>query len=96
LSDPLNNPGRERGGRWYDPVVIVDFHTHVFPPSMIGAKKESCRRDAAFGAIYRDPRTKLATAEDLLESMSGAGIDVSGVLGFAWSAASNHAPAKTC
>jgi predicted TIM-barrel fold metal-dependent hydrolase len=65
--------------------VIVDFHTHIFPPEVIRARDDFARRDPTFAELYGNPSAKLATAEDLLASMERAYIDVSVVLGFAWS-----------
>ena len=67
--------------------MIVDFHTHIFPPDIVGAREDYCRSDRLFGALYFEPKAKLATAEELLTSMDRAGIDFSVVLGFAWSSA---------
>jgi predicted TIM-barrel fold metal-dependent hydrolase len=64
--------------------VIVDFHTHVFPPQVRDRRKEYLRRDATFREIYSDPRSKLASAEEVLASMDEAGVDVSVIVGFAW------------
>jgi uncharacterized protein len=65
--------------------VIIDFHTHVFPPDVRGKRDEYLKRDATFAEMYTSPRAKIATAEDLLASMDEAGVDVSVALGFAWS-----------
>ena len=65
--------------------MIVDFHTHVFPPEVIASRERYLAADATFRELYSDPKAKLATAEDLLRSMERAGIDSSVVLGFAWS-----------
>ena len=64
--------------------MIVDFHTHVFPPQVRDRREEYLRRDATFREIYSDPRSKLASAEELLASMDEAGVDVSVIVGFAW------------
>jgi len=64
--------------------VIVDFHTHVFPPQVRDRRKEYLRCDATFREIYSDPRSKLASAEEVLTSMGEAGVDVSVIVGFAW------------
>jgi hypothetical protein len=42
--------------------VIVDFHTHVFPPQVRDRREEYLRRDATFRELYSDPRSKLASA----------------------------------
>ena len=65
--------------------MIVDIHTHIFPPRFIEQRAELVARDPAFGALYGNPRATVATAEDLLTSMRDAGIDVSVACGFWWS-----------
>ena len=64
--------------------MIIDFHTHVFPPSVIEQRETYLREDATFAELYGTPKAKLATAEELLNSMDAGGIDVSVALGFAW------------
>jgi predicted TIM-barrel fold metal-dependent hydrolase len=64
--------------------VIVDFHTHIFPPDIVERRDEYRGRDATFATLYGKPNARLATAEDLIESMDIAGVDVSVALGFAW------------
>jgi len=65
--------------------MIVDIHTHIFPPRFIERRAELVARDPVFGALYGNPRATMATAEDLLTSMRDAGIDVSVACGFWWS-----------
>jgi predicted TIM-barrel fold metal-dependent hydrolase len=64
--------------------VIVDFHTHIFPPQVRDNRDEFLRRDPTFAEMYVFPKAKIATAEDLLREMDEAGVDVSVALGFAW------------
>ena len=66
------------------PLVIIDFHTHIFPPDVRERRQEYLRRDPTFAEMYASPRAKIAGAEDLLRSMDEAGVDVSVALGFAW------------
>ena len=70
--------------RCYHRRVIVDFHTHIFPPQVIEQREHYVREDPTFALLYADPKAKLATAEDLLRSMDAASIDVSIALGFQW------------
>jgi predicted TIM-barrel fold metal-dependent hydrolase len=63
--------------------VIIDAHTHVFPPE-VAANREAYLADATFAELYTSPDAKLASAEDLLQSMDTSEIDVSIALGFAW------------
>jgi predicted TIM-barrel fold metal-dependent hydrolase len=64
--------------------MIVDAHTHVFPPSVIARRDTICAAEPAFAEIYADPSAKMATAEELLASMDGAGVDASIICNFAW------------
>ena len=64
--------------------MIVDVHTHAFPPAMIAARERLAGADAGFAALYADPRAQMATADELLEAMDEAGVDRAVVAGFAW------------
>jgi predicted TIM-barrel fold metal-dependent hydrolase len=63
--------------------VIIDFHTHVFPPE-VAANREHFLSDPVFRALYADPKARIATADELLASMEASGVDRSVALGFAW------------
>jgi predicted TIM-barrel fold metal-dependent hydrolase len=65
--------------------VIIDAHTHLFPPAVAVNRDAYVAADATFAELYASPEAKLATAEDLLRSMDEGGIDASIALGFAWS-----------
>lgn len=65
-------------------VRVVDAHTHLFSPDVISARELFVERDRWFGHLYENPKAKLAAAEDILESMDAAGVDVSIVCGFPW------------
>ena len=64
--------------------MIIDFHTHIFPPHVRDRREEYLRRDPTLAEMYGNPRAKIATAEELLRSMDESGVDVSVALGFAW------------
>lgn len=64
--------------------MIVDVHTHAFPPSLIARREALVRTDAQFAELYGDPATRMATADELLASMEEAAVDVSVVAGFWW------------
>ena len=64
--------------------VIVDFHTHIFPPWLKERRDEYIKRDACFSLLYSRPKARLATAEELLAAMDEAGIDLSIVLNIGW------------
>ena len=64
--------------------MVIDFHTHIFPPE-VSAQREAYRaRDAWFGQLYANPQARLATAQDLLAAMDGAGVQQAVTFGFAW------------
>lgn len=64
--------------------MIIDFHTHVFPPKITNSRDEYVDRDICFAMLYTDPKAKLATADDLIASMDEAGIDISVILNYGW------------
>ncbi|MGD0116160.1 MAG: amidohydrolase family protein [Dehalococcoidia bacterium] len=64
--------------------MIIDFHTHVFPTEVHERRDELLQLEPCFSELYARHDSRLATADDLLRSMDGAGIDVSVVLNFAW------------
>jgi predicted TIM-barrel fold metal-dependent hydrolase len=64
--------------------VVIDFHTHIFPPWLRERRDEYIKRDACFSLLYSQPKARLATAEELLVAMDEAGIDLSVVLNIGW------------
>ncbi len=64
--------------------MIIDSHTHVFPPAVRDRRDALMAGEAAFAEIYGDASAKMATAEELLASMDAAGIDRSVIVNFAW------------
>jgi len=64
--------------------VILDAHAHVFPPDFIVRRDELLTRDPTFAEMYRNPRARLVTADDLLVAMRDAGVDRAVIAGFAW------------
>jgi len=67
--------------------VIIDVHTHIFPPWLKENRDEYVESDACFSLLYSQPKARLATAEELLAAMDEAGIDLSVVLNIGWA---NH------
>ena len=64
--------------------MIIDFHTHIFPPELRDRREELLPRDLTLATLYASPSARMATAEELVATMDGAGIDVSVVLGIGW------------
>jgi len=65
--------------------MIIDFHTHIFPPGIAEHRSEYCERDPLFRLLYSNIKAKLASAEDLIDKMDERGIDISVVLNIGWS-----------
>ena len=65
--------------------MIIDTHTHIFPPGVRDHRKSYLERDATFRELYSNPKARIATTEELIASMDEAGIDRSVVCGFGWS-----------
>jgi len=64
--------------------VIIDFHTHVFPPDVKKHRNKYIERDPCFAILYSDPKARIATAEELIAGMDEAGVDFSVILNIGW------------
>lgn len=65
--------------------MLIDFHTHIFSPDVYRRRELYCARDPWFDTLYRNPRIRLATAEDLIAEMDASGVDASVTFSFGWS-----------
>ncbi len=65
--------------------VIIDAHTHLFPPEIRAQREHYAARDPWFGELYGNPKARMATAEELVASMETAGVDASLAFPFGWS-----------
>ena len=64
--------------------MIIDFHTHIFPPQVRENRDDLVRQDACFAEFYSSPKAKMATAEELIASMDQAEINTSVILNTGW------------
>ena len=64
--------------------MILDAHTHLFPPQIAADRDTYLAADPTFAELYGFADVKLAAAEDLVASMDDAEVEVSVALGFAW------------
>lgn len=64
--------------------MVIDFHTHIFPPRVKEQREEYTKRDPCFSLLYCEPKAKLATAEELIASMDEAQVDLSVALNIGW------------
>jgi len=64
--------------------MIIDFHSHVFPPQIVKNRSRYIESDPCFAILYSKKEAKLATAEELIASMDRAGVDISVILNIGW------------
>ena len=64
--------------------VIVDFHTHIFPPSFRAQRDRYAQRDGTFATLFSNPRSKMATVEELISAMDESQVDVAVAMGVGW------------
>jgi predicted TIM-barrel fold metal-dependent hydrolase len=65
--------------------MLIDFHTHIFPPEICRQRERYCERDPWFGQLYSNPKASMASADDLIAEMDAAGVDISVSFSFGWS-----------
>jgi len=64
--------------------VVIDFHTHIFPPWIKEKRSEYIRRDPCFSLLYSNSKAKLISAEELIARMDENEVDLSVVLNIGW------------
>jgi len=64
--------------------MIIDFHTHVFPPQIKKNRSKYIESDPCFAILYSDKNARLATVDELIDSMDKASVDVSVILNIGW------------
>ncbi len=64
--------------------MIIDVHTHIFPPQVMADRERFCQGEPAFAAIYADEAAPMVDAPGLIAAMDQAGVDISWAVGFPW------------
>jgi len=64
--------------------MVIDFHTHVFPPQIKKNRSKYIDSDPCFAILYSEKNAKLATADELIASMDKAGVDISVIVNIGW------------
>lgn len=64
--------------------MIIDFHTHIFPPRLVEERSAYSKRDATLAALFADPSAPMATAGELISAMDEAGVDAAVIMGVGW------------
>ncbi len=64
--------------------MIIDAHTHIFPPRMRDHREDYVGRDPLFERLYAKPNAKIASCDDLMSKMDEEGIDRAVILNANW------------
>jgi len=64
--------------------MIIDFHTHVFSPQIKKNRSKYIDDDPSFAMIYSQSDAKMATADELINSMDKDGVDISVIVNYGW------------
>ena len=70
--------------------MIIDFHTHVFPPAFREDRSILFSGEPAFASIYDSAGARLAGTSDLIRSMDEEGVQWSVIFGFPWENPENY------
>ncbi len=72
--------------------MIIDCHTHLFPPDMQRQRERYFANEPSFESIYSSDKAKMVGAETLIKAMDTHGVDRSVVFGFPWHSAEHFQP----
>ena len=64
--------------------MIIDFHTHMFPPTICQNRKNFFPTEPAFELLYQSSNARLIGAVELLDAMDANEVDKSVIFGFPW------------
>ena len=64
--------------------MILDAHTHVFPPEICRGREDFFSGEPAFKSLYGAPKSRLVDPEELLAAMEAEGVEAAVVSGFPW------------
>jgi predicted TIM-barrel fold metal-dependent hydrolase len=64
--------------------MIIDIHTHIFPPEMRAGRQKYFNLEPVFELLYRSPRSKMIGAQEIVAAMDEQGVSKSVVFGFPW------------
>ena len=63
---------------------IIDFHTHIYPDWLRSNRESYLKQDITFGELFSHPKSKMVTADELINEMNKQNIDHSVVMGIGW------------
>jgi predicted TIM-barrel fold metal-dependent hydrolase len=66
------------------PSLVVDAHTHAFPPDWVGDRSHLLARDRWFSELYEAPLARMVDASELVCAMNDAGVAQAVMCGWPW------------
>ena len=66
------------------PPLVIDAHTHAFPPAWVADRINHCQRDRWFGELYETPAARMIDAAELIAAMDAAGVARAIACGWPW------------
>lgn len=70
--------------------MIIDIHTHIFPPSMRASRDAFFPGEDAFELLYKSEKSKLVGAAELVAIMDEQSVDKAVTFGFPWRSAEKN------
>jgi predicted TIM-barrel fold metal-dependent hydrolase len=64
--------------------MIIDVHTHIFPPEVRSQRDRFFNNEPQFELLYNSVKSKMAGADETVAMMDDQGVDRTVVLGFPW------------
>jgi len=64
--------------------LVVDAHTHAFPPEWVADRSAYLGADLWFGELYKAPNARMVDATRLLAAMDDAGVEQAIMCGWPW------------
>lgn len=64
--------------------MILDAHTHLFPPEVCARRERFFDGEPNFRLLYEDPRAQLLGAEELVAALESWGADAAVAFAFPW------------
>jgi len=64
--------------------MILDAHTHIFPPEVISSREDFFVDEPALRLLYESPKSKMLGPEEMLAAMEEEKVEAAVILGFPW------------
>lgn len=65
-------------------LMIIDFHTHLFPKTMCDNRQNYFEGEPAFKMLYASKKAQLIGGDEMIQVMDDERVDVSVAFGFPW------------